>query len=167
MATTELFGSVSEVLLPTRGGVRYTGSGRTFVSGVLTAALQERLIAPRVLLVEVPSRSDEDLQQIRGRAKTLKSVPVPPQILKPAVFPEVTLDDGSVIRTAGYPLDGELLSEIPDLTARFGVRAANALLISLAESVVNLPMEQAVLSRGRYTAEFPRRGLLSRRREVE
>lgn len=141
MATTELFGSVSEVLLPTRGGVRYTGSGRTFVSGVLTAALQERLKAPRVLLVEVPSRSDEDLQQIRGRAKTLKSVPVPPQILKPAVFPEVTLDDGSVIRTAGYPLDGELLSEIPDLTARFGVRAANALLISLAESVVNLPME--------------------------
>ena len=141
MATTELFGSVSEVLLPTRGGVRYTGSGRTFVSGVLTAALQERLKAPRVLLVEVPSRSDEDLQQIRGRAKTLKSVPVPPQILKPAVFPEVTLDDGSVIRTAGYPLDGELLSEIPDLTARFGVRAANALLISLVESVVKLPME--------------------------
>lgn len=141
MATTELFGSVSEVLLPTRGGVRYTGSGRTFVSGALTAALQERLKAPRVLLVEVPSRSDEDLQQIRGRAKTLKSVPVPPQILKPAVFPEVTLDDGSVIRTAGYPLNGELLSEIPDLTARFGVRAANALLISLAESVVMLPME--------------------------
>jgi hypothetical protein len=91
--------------------------------------------------VEVPSRSDEDLQQIRGRAKTLKSVPVPPQILKPAVFPEVTLDDGSVIRTAGYPLDGELLSEIPDLTARFGVRAANALLISLVKSVVKLPME--------------------------
>ena len=141
MATTELFGSVSEVLLPTRGGVRYVESGRTFVSGVLTAALQERLKAPRVLLVEVPSRSDEDLQQIRGRAKTLKSVPVPPQILKPAVFPEVTLDDGSVIRTAGYPLNGELLSEIPDLTARFGVRAANALLISLAESVVKLPME--------------------------
>lgn len=141
MATTELFGSVSEVLLPTRGGVRYTESGRTFVSGVLTAALQERLKAPRVLLVEVPSLSDEDLQQIRGRAKTLKSVPVPPQILKPAVFPEVTLDDGSVIRTAGYPLNGELLSEIPDLTARFGVRAANALLISLAESVVKLPME--------------------------
>ena len=141
MATTELFGSVSEVLLPTRGGVRYTESGRTFVSGVLTAALQERLKAPRVLLVEVPSRSDEDLQQIRGRAKTLKSVPVPLQILKAAVFPEVTLDDGSVIRTAGYPLNGELLSEIPDLTARFGVRAANALLISLAESVVNLPME--------------------------
>lgn len=141
MATTELFGSVSEVLLPTRGGVRCTESGRTFVSGVLTAALQERLKAPRVLLVEVPSRSDEDLQQIRGRAKTLKSVPVPPQILKPAVFPEVTLDDGSVIRTAGYPLDGELLSEIPDLTARFGVRAANALLISLVESVVKLPME--------------------------
>ncbi|WP_278667303.1 hypothetical protein [Rothia aeria] len=141
MATTELFGSVSEVLLPTRGGVRYAESGRTFVSGVLTAALQERLKAPRVLLVEVPSRSDEDLQQIRGRAKTLKSVPVPPQILKPAVFPEVTLDDGSVIRTAGYPLNGELLSEIPDLTARFGVRAANALLISLAESVVKLPME--------------------------
>lgn len=141
MATTELFGSVSEVLLPTRGGVRYTESGRTFVSGVLTAALQERLKAPRVLLVEVPSRSDEDLQQIRGRAKTLKSVPVPPQILKAAVFPEVTLDDGSVIRTAGYPLNGELLSEIPDLTARFGVRAANALLISLAESVVKLPME--------------------------
>ena len=141
MATTELFGSVSEVLLPTRGGVRYTESGRTFVSGVLTAALQERLKAPRVLLVEVPSLSDEDLQQIRGRAKTLKSVPVPPQILKAAVFPEVTLDDGSVIRTAGYPLNGELLSEIPDLTARFGVRAANALLISLAESVVKLPME--------------------------
>ena len=141
MATTELFGSVSEVLLPTRGGVRYTESGRTFVSGVLSGPLQERLKAPRVLLVEVPSRSDEDLQQIRGRAKTLKSVPVPPQILKPAVFPEVTLDDGSVIRTAGYPLDGELLSEIPDLTARFGVRAANALLISLAESVVKLPME--------------------------
>lgn len=141
MATTELFGSVSEVLLPTRGGVRYTESGRTFVSGVLTAALQERLKAPRVLLVEVPSRSDEDLQQIRGRAKTLKSVPVPPQILKAAVFPEVTLDDGSVIRTAGYPLNGELLSEIPDLAARFGVRAANALLISLAESVVKLPME--------------------------
>lgn len=141
MATTELFGSVSEVLLPTRGGVRYTESGRTFVSGVLTAALQERLKAPRVLLVEVPSRSDEDLQQIRGRAKTLKSVPVPPQILKAAVFPEVTLDDGSVIRTAGYPLNGELLSEIPDLTARIGVRAANALLISLAESVVKLPME--------------------------
>jgi hypothetical protein len=141
MATTELFGSVSEVLLPTRGGVRYVESGRTFVSGVLTAALQERLKAPRVLLVEVSSRSDEDLQQIRGRAKTLKSVPVPPQILKPAVFPEVTLDDGSVIRTAGYPLNGELLSEIPDLTARFGVRAANALLISLAESVVKLPME--------------------------
>lgn len=141
MATTELFGSVSEVLLPTRGGVRCTESGRTFVSGVLTAALQERLKAPRVLLVEVPSRSDEDLQQIRGRAKTLKSVPVPPQILKPAVFPEVTLDDGSVIRTAGYPLDGELLSEIPDLTARVGVRAANALLISLVESVVKLPME--------------------------
>ena len=141
MATTELFGSVSEVLLPTRGGVRCAESGRTFVSGVLTAALQERLKAPRVLLVEVPSRSDEDLQQIRGRAKTLKSVPVPPQILKPAVFPEVTLDDGSVIRTAGYPLDGELLSEIPDLTARFGVRAANALLISLVESVVKLPME--------------------------
>ena len=141
MATTELFGSVSEVLLPTRGGVRYVESGRTFVSGVLTAALQERLKAPRVLLVEVPSRSDEDLQQIRGRAKTLKSVPVPPQILKPAVFPEVTLDDGSVIRTAGYPLNGELLSEIPDLTARFVVRAANALLISLAESVVKLPME--------------------------
>lgn len=141
MATTELFGSVSEVLLPTRGGVRHTESGRTFVSGVLTAALQERLKAPRVLLVEVPSRSDEDLQQIRGRAKTLKSVPVPPQILKAAVFPEVTLDDGSVIRTAGYPLNGELLSEIPDLAARFGVRAANALLISLAESVVKLPME--------------------------
>ena len=141
MATTELFGSVSEVLLPIRGGVRCTESGRTFVSGVLTAALQERLKAPRVLLVEVPSRSDEDLQQIRGRAKTLKSVPVPPQILKPAVFPEVTLDDGSVIRTAGYPLDGELLSEIPDPTARFGVRAANALLISLVESVVKLPME--------------------------
>lgn len=141
MATTELFGSVSEVLLPTRGGVRYRESGRTFVSGVLTAALQERLKAPRVLLVEVPSLSDEDLQQIRGRAKTLKSVPVPPQILKAAVFPEVTLDDGSVIRTAGYPLNGELLSEIPDLTARFGVRAANALLISLAESVVKLPME--------------------------
>ena len=141
MAITELFGSVSEVLLPTRGGVRYVESGRTFVSGVLTAALQERLKAPRVLLVEVSSRSDEDLQQIRGRAKTLKSVPVPPQILKPAVFPEVTLDDGSVIRTAGYPLNGELLSEIPDLTARFGVRAANALLISLAESVVKLPME--------------------------
>ena len=141
MATTELFGSVSEVLLPTRGGVRYVESGRTFVSGVLNAALQERLKAPRVLLVEVSSRSDEDLQQIRGRAKTLKSVPVPPQILKPAVFPEVTLDDGSVIRTAGYPLNGELLSEIPDLTARFGVRAANALLISLAESVVKLPME--------------------------
>lgn len=141
MATTELFGSVSEVLLPTRGGVRYTESGRTFVSGVLSGPLQERLKAPRVLLVEVPSRSDEDLQQIRGRAKTLKSVPVPPQILKPAVFPEVTLDDGSVIRTAGYPLDGELLSEIPDLTARFGVRAANALLISLVESVVKLPME--------------------------
>lgn len=141
MATTELFGSVSEVLLPTRGGVRCTESGRTFVSGVLTAALQERLKAPRVLLVEVPSRSDEDLQQIRGRAKTLKSVPVPPQILKAAVFPEVTLDDGSVIRTAGYPLNGELLSEIPDPTARFGVRAANALLISLAESVVKLPME--------------------------
>lgn len=141
MATTELFGSVSEVLLPTRGGVRYTESGRTFVSGVLSGPLQERLKAPRVLLVEVPSRSDEDLQQIRGRAKTLKSVPVPPKILKPAVFPEVTLDDGSVIRTAGYPLDGELLSEIPDLTARFGVRAANALLISLAESVVKLPME--------------------------
>lgn len=143
MATTELFGSVSEVLLPTRGGVRYTEteSGRTFVSGVLTAALQERLKAPRVLLVEVPSLSDEDLQQIRGRAKTLKSVPVPPQILKAAVFPEVTLDDGSVIRTAGYPLNGELLSEIPDLAARFGVRAANALLISLAESVVKLPME--------------------------
>lgn len=141
MATTELFGSVSEVLLPTRGGVRCTESGRTFVSGVLTAALQERLKAPRVLLVEVPSLSDEDLQQIRGRAKTLKSVPVPPQILKAAVFPEVTLDDGSVIRTAGYPLNGELLSEIPDLTARFGVRAANALLISLAESVVKLPME--------------------------
>ena len=141
MATTELFGSVSEVLLPTRGGVRYTESGRTFVSGVLTAALQERLKAPRVLLVEVPSLSDEDLQLIRGRAKTLKSVPVPPQILKAAVFPEVTLDDGSVIRTAGYPLNGELLSEIPDLTARFGVRAANALLISLAESVVKLPME--------------------------
>lgn len=141
MATTELFGSVSEVLLPTRGGVRYTESGRTFVSGVLSGPLQERLKAPRVLLVEVPSRSDEDLQQIRGRAKTLKSVPVPPQMLKPAVFPEVTLDDGSVIRTAGYPLDGELLSEIPDLTARFGVRAANALLISLAESVVKLPME--------------------------
>ena len=141
MATTELFGSVSEVLLPTRGGVRYAESGRTFVSGVLTAALQERLKAPRVLLVEVPSLSDEDLQQIRGRAKTLKSVPVPPQILKAAVFPEVTLDDGSVIRTAGYPLNGELLSEIPDLTARFGVRAANALLISLAESVVKLPME--------------------------
>lgn len=141
MATTELFGSVSEVLLPTRGGVRYTGSGRTFVSGVLTAALQERLKAPRVLLVEVPSLSDEDLQQIRGRAKTLKSVPVPPQILKAAVFPEVTLDDGSVIRTAGYPLNGELLSEIPDLTARFVVRAANALLISLVESVVKLPME--------------------------
>ena len=141
MATTELFGSVSEVLLPTRGGVRCTESGRTFVSGVLTAALQERLKAPRVLLVEVPSRSDEDLQQIRGRAKTLKSVPVPPQILKPAVFPEVTLDDGSVIRTAGYPLNGELLSEIPDLTARFVVRAANALLISLVESVVKLPME--------------------------
>jgi len=108
---------------------------------VLTAALQERLKAPRVLLVEVPSLSDEDLQLIRGRAKTLKSVPVPPQILKAAVFPEVTLDDGSVIRTAGYPLNGELLSEIPDLTARFGVRAANALLISLAESVVKLPME--------------------------
>lgn len=141
MATTELFGSVSEVLLPTRGGVRYTESGRTFVSGVLTAALQERLKAPRVLLVEVPSLSDEDLQQIRGRAKTLKSVSVPPQILKAAVFPEVTLDDGSVIRTAGYPLNGELLSEILDLTARFGVRAANALLISLAESVVKLPME--------------------------
>lgn len=141
MATTELFGSVSEVLLPTRGGVRYTESGRTFVSGVLTAALQERLKAPRVLLVEVPSLSDEDLQQIHGRAKTLKSVPVPPQILKAAVFPEVTLDDGSVIRTAGYPLNGELLSEIPDLAARFGVRAANALLISLAESVVKLPME--------------------------
>lgn len=141
MATTELFGSVSEVLLPTRGGVRYTESGRTFVSGVLSGPLQERLKAPRVLLVEVPSRSDEDLQQIRGRAKTLKSVLVPPQMLKPAVFPEVTLDDGSVIRTAGYPLDGELLSEIPDLTARFGVRAANALLISLAESVVKLPME--------------------------
>lgn len=141
MAITELFGSVSEVLLPTRGGVRYVESGRTFVSGVLTAALQERLKAPRVLLVEVSSRSDEDLQQIRGRAKTLKSVPVPPQILKPAVFPEVTLDDGSVIRTAGYPLNGELLSEIPDLTARFGMRAANALLISLAESVVKLPME--------------------------
>lgn len=141
MATTELFGSVSEVLLPTRGGVRYTESGRTFVSGVLSGPLQERLKAPRVLLVEVPSRSDEDLQQIRGRAKTLKSVPVPPQMLKPAVFPEVTLDDGSVIRTAGYPLDGELLSEIPDLTARFDVRAANALLISLAESVVKLPME--------------------------
>lgn len=141
MATTELFGSVSEVLLPTRGGVRYTESGRTFVSGVLTAALQERLKAPRVLLVEVPSLSDEDLQQIRGRAKTLKSVTVPPQILKAAVFPEVTLDDGSVIRTAGYPLNGELLSEIPDLAARFGVRAANALLISLAESVVKLPME--------------------------
>ena len=141
MATTELFGSVSEVLLPTRGGVRHTESGRTFVSGVLTAALQERLKAPRVLLVEVPSLSDEDLQQIRGRAKSLKSVPVPPQILKAAVFPEVTLDDGSVIRTAGYPLNGELLSEIPDLTARFGVRAANALLISLAESVVKLPME--------------------------
>lgn len=141
MATTELFGSVSEVLLPTRGGVRYTESGRTFVSGVLTAALQERLKAPRVLLVEVSSLSDEDLQQIRGRAKTLKSVPVPPQILKAAVFPEVTLDDGSVIRTAGYPLNGELLSEIPDLAARFGVRAANALLISLAESVVKLPME--------------------------
>mgnify|MGYP000975622037 CR=1 FL=1 len=141
MATTELFGSVSEVLLPTRGGVRYTESGRTFVSGVLTAALQERLKAPRVLLVEVPSLSDEDLQLIRGRAKTLKSVPVPPQILKAAVFPEVTLDDGSIIRTAGYPLNGELLSEIPDLTARFGVRAANALLISLAESVVKLPME--------------------------
>lgn len=141
MATTELFGSVSEVLLPTRGGVRYTESGRTFVSGVLTAALQERLKAPRVLLVEMPSLSDEDLQQIRGRAKTLKSVPVPPQILKAAVFPEVTLDDGSVIRTAGYPLNGELLSEIPDLAARFGVRAANALLISLAESVVKLPME--------------------------
>lgn len=141
MATTELFGSVSEVLLPTRGGVRYTESGRTFVSGVLSGPLQERLKAPRVLLVEVPSRSDEDLQQIRGRAKTLKSVPVPPQILKPAVFPEVTLDDGSVIRTAGYPLNGELLSEIPNLTARFGVRAANALLISLAESVVKLPME--------------------------
>lgn len=141
MATTELFGSVSEVLLPTRGGVRYTESGRTFVSGVLSGPLQERLKAPRVLLVEVPSRSDEDLQKIRERAKTLKSVPVPPQILKPAVFPEVTLDDGSVIRTAGYPLDGELLSEIPDLTARFGVRAANALLISLAESVVKLPME--------------------------
>ena len=141
MATTELFGSVSEVLLPTRGGVRYVESGRTFVSGALTAALQERLKAPRVLLVEVSSRSDEDLQQIRGRAKTLKSVPVPPQILKPAVFPEVTLDDGSVIRTAGYPLNGELLSEIPDLTARFGVRAANALLISLVESVVKLPME--------------------------
>lgn len=141
MATTELFGSVSEVLLPTRGGVRYTESGRTFVSGVLSGPLQERLKAPRVLLVEVPSRSDEDLQQIRGRAKTLKSVPVPPQILKPAVFPEVTLDDGSVIRTAGYPLDGELLSEIPDLPARFGVRAANALLISLVESVVKLPME--------------------------
>lgn len=141
MATTELFGSVSEVLLPTRGGVRYTESGRTFVSGVLSGPLQERLKAPRVLLVEVPSRSDEDLQQIRGRAKTLKSVPAPPQMLKPAVFPEVTLDDGSVIRTAGYPLDGELLSEIPDLTARFGVRAANALLISLAESVVKLPME--------------------------
>ena len=141
MATTELFGSVSEVLLPTRGGVRCTESGRTFVSGVLSGPLQERLKAPRVLLVEVPSRSDEDLQQIRGRAKTLKSVPVPPQILKPAVFPEVTLDDGSVIRTAGYPLDGELLSEIPDLTARFGVRAANALLISLVESVVKLPME--------------------------
>lgn len=141
MATTELFGSVSEVLLPTRGGVRYTESGRTFVSGVLSGPLQERLKAPRVLLVEVPSRSDEDLQQIRGRAKTLKSVPVPPQILKPAVFPEVTLDDGSVIRTAGYPLDGELLSEIPDLTARFGVRAANALLISLVKSVVKLPME--------------------------
>ena len=141
MATTELFGSVSEVLLPTRGGVRYVESGRTFVSGALTAALQERLKAPRVLLVEVPSRSDEDLQQIRGRAKTLKAVPVPPQILKSAVFPEVTLDDGSVIRTAGYPLNGELLSEIPDLTARFGVRAANALLISLAESVVKLPME--------------------------
>lgn len=141
MATTELFGSVSEVLLPTHGGVRYTESGRTFVSGVLSGPLQERLKAPRVLLVEVPSRSDEDLQQIRGRAKTLKSVPVPPQILKPAVFPEVTLDDGSVIRTAGYPLNGELLSEIPDLTARFGVRAANALLISLAESVVKLPME--------------------------
>lgn len=141
MATTELFGSVSEVLLPTRGGVRYTESGRTFVSGVLTAALQERLKAPRVLLVEVPSLSDEDLQQIRGRAKTLKSVPVPPQILKAAVFPEVTLDDGSVIRTAGYPLNGELLSEIPDFAARFGVRAANALLISLAESVVKLPME--------------------------
>ncbi|WP_298593229.1 hypothetical protein [uncultured Rothia sp.] len=87
------------------------------------------------------SRSDEDLQQIRGRAKTLKSVPVPPQILKPAVFPEVTLDDGSVIRAAGYPLNGELLSEIPDLTARFGVRAANALLISLVESVVKLPVE--------------------------
>lgn len=141
MATTELFGSVSEVLLPTRGGVRYTESGRTFVSGVLSGPLQERLKAPRVLLVEVPSRSDEDLQQIRGRAKTLKSVPVPPQMLKPAVFPEVTLDDGSVIRTAGYPLDGELLSETPDLTARFDVRAANALLISLAESVVKLPME--------------------------
>ena len=141
MATTELFGSVSEVLLPTRGGVRCTESGRTFVSGVLTAALQERLKAPRVLLVEVPSLSDEDLQQIRGRAKTLKSVPVPPQILKAAVFPEVTLDDGSVIRTAGYPLNGELLSEIPDFAARFGVRAANALLISLAESVVKLPME--------------------------
>ena len=141
MATTELFGSVSEVLLPTHGGVRYVESGRTFVSGVLNDALQERLKAPRVLLVEVPSQSDEDLQQIRGRAKTLKSVPVPPQILKPAVFPEVTLDDGSVIRTAGYPLNGELLSEIPDLTARFGVRAANALLISLAESVVKLPME--------------------------
>jgi len=108
---------------------------------VLTAALQERLKAPRVLLVEVPSLSDEDLQQIRGRAKTLKSVPVPPQILKAAVFPEVTLDDGSVIRTAGYPLNGELLSEIPDFAARFGVRAANALLISLAESVVKLPME--------------------------
>ena len=141
MATTELFGSVSEVLLPTHGGVRYVESGRTFVSGVLNDALQERLKAPRVLLVEVPSLSDEDLQQIRGRAKTLKSVPVPPQILKAAVFPEVTLDDGSVIRTAGYPLNGELLSEIPDLTARFGVRAANALLISLAESVVKLPME--------------------------
>lgn len=141
MATTELFGSVSEVVVTTQGGPRYAGAGRTFVSQRLNQSLADKLGAPRVLLAEVFLKTEGDMQNVRARAKGLKDVVLPPQILKPVVFADVKLEGGEIVKVAGYPLNGELLSEIPDLPGRFGVRAANALMLSLVESVVSLPAE--------------------------
>ena len=109
---------------------------KVLTTGTLPDALASRLGAPRAVVVRV---LNPDYEDAKSYAKAVKDAPLPASILKTPVFTPVSTENGVVGKFAVYPLHGEILSEVTNLSEQCpSALSNNDLFLKLAEDVARL-----------------------------